>query len=571
MILRPSCVSLKSAPRLAYSLSSRFKHDASEPPDDIVPLDEESKSLFEPKAPNSKLVEWENYDKPRKLVFQELRKISTYEPIYTLEDAARPAHAIGFQTLYRYPYLATQHTDHNYVLRGVLNEDTAIANFPELSDFVIVGAGLFGSATAYYIKRHLNRTGDVVVLDKDPYSPHNTTATCSGLLSAQSKSRDIVRLTTLTKELIRDLKNDIMVTDEDFARIKYRPITHLILWPKEEVESVLKSVDMQIEDGLHTETKLPEELETTFEWLRVKDSDVAIGTHGNQDEALIDPVALRNLYRTLAQAYGANFVLGEGIDFNTCYSRSEQGINPLSVGTLVLKNPVTGELKNLHSSANILCCSHNTPFLEAKAELEDEMRDQIEDLHFLRPRLRMCFSFNSLSVPLINFPVITDTDGTLLLRDDYLGNFKYYLTLEESENFLDDDYERYINSNSEDPYLNLVHTSEYFEVYFNNVIKPRLVKRIPVMEDAKFNVAFSGFENYNSHDGLPIVGSHPHHLRVFMAAGFGSRTTSLGPATAACMAQLTYEADHKLYDITNLYWNRVLFGRRIDEHKTLVK
>lgn len=559
------------------STLKRLKHNKADdqPGDHFAVLSDQSKKTIAPKTINSKIAEWEHYDGPRKLVFQELRLPSTCEPIYTLAEAAEPTIGIGRNVIYKYPKLATQHTDHAYVMRGVNNEDTRVVNFPELTDFTIVGSSLFGSACAYYIKKNINRTGDVVVIDKDPYTPHVSDAVCSGLISSQSKSRDIVRLASLTKELIRELRTDIMVTNEDFAKINYRPVTHLILWPQEEVDSVLSSVDMQLEDGCFVEAETPLELETTYPWLKVNESDVALGTFGAQDEALVDTIALRNLYRTLAQAYGASFILGEGIDFNTCYPKDSLEINPLSVGALVFRNPTTGELRNVHASCNILCCGYNTPFLEAKSELSSSMRDQLEDLHFIKPRLRVCFSFNSLSAPIINFPVITDTDGSMLLRDDYFGNFKYYLTLEESEDIFEEEFEAVTGSDPEQSYPNLYHKSQYFINYFDRVIKPRLVKRIPSMEDSKFNIAFTGFQNYNSHDGSPIVSTHPHHQRVYLAAGFGSRNALLSPTCAAALGQLCCNmfepTDDLIYDLSQFYWSRVLRGRKIEEYKSLIK
>jgi len=366
-----------------------------------------------------------------------------------------------------------------------------------VTDYLIVGSGLVGSATAYYLKKMITRTGDVLVLDKDPYGPHSCTAFCNGLISTQSKCQEVSRIASLSKELLRNLKNDVLVTKEDIAKIRYRPCTHLILWREEDVDDVLNSTASQIDDGFHTEAKLPTELETSFPWLKAVGTDIALGSHGNQDEALVDPIGLRNFYRTLAQAHGANFVQAEVVDFNTRFLPQISEITPTSVSAIVARLPATGELRCVGFAQALLALGHNTPYLEARSEMERFARDQIEDMHFIQPKLRLCFSFHSLNTPLINFPAITDTDGSLLIRDDYAGDFKLYLTQEESENFLDADVQQFMDLDSEDSHPNLIHRSKSFEDYFYGVIKPRLARRIPAMEDARFNLVYSGFESKN--------------------------------------------------------------------------
>lgn len=513
----------------------------------------------------------ESIDIPKKHVFQQLTKVRTADPIYTLEEAAEYVPADSMIRYWKYPKLGESYGNLEYSLRSWDNERSVIVQFPDMTDVLIVGAGLIGSAVAYYIKRIASRSGDVVVIDKAPYSPNNCTAFCNGLISTQTKSQDIFRLATFTKELIRNLKEDILVTEEDYAQIKYRPCTHLVLWPEAEVTEVLKCIERNNIDGGFTEARLPHELEQKYPWLSVQNSDVSLGTHGNQDEAIIDPIGLRNLYRTLAQAHGANFILAEGLDFNTMYFKTSRQLSPMGAGAMVCRVGPSGELRNCGFAMTLLALGHNLPFLEARAEMEPEMRDSVEDLHFIQPRLRIYFSFNTPGTPVTDFPAITDTDGSVLIREDHAGNFKYYLTLEESETFFDDDSLTFMNPDADEPYQNLVHHSNEFQQYFDQVIKTRLVKRIPSMEDAKFLSAVSGFESYDTHDGSPIVSPHPFHAKVLLSGGFGSRMALFGPAAAAALSEIIISGEEQTFDMNNFYWDRVIRGRKIDEFESLVK
>jgi glycine/D-amino acid oxidase-like deaminating enzyme len=511
----------------------------------------------------------EEPDIPKKHVFQQIRKIRQEDPIMTLEEAARYHAPDSLGKSWKYQAVTEQYGNMEYAFRSHENEHTVITQFPDATDFLIVGSGLIGSATAYYCKKTISRVGDVLVIDKDPYSPHNSTAFCNGLISSQSKSRDISRIATLSKELIRTLRRDVLVEPEDFAQIKYRPVTHLILWPENELDDVMEAVDNQIRDGCLVRARLPDELELVWPWLRVIDSDVKLGTHGDQDEALVDPIGLRNLYRTLAQAHGANFIQAEALDFNMQYNRNVNQVHPLSAGAMIARM-TSGQIKSVMFAKTLLCLGHNTPFLEAQAEMEDEIRDSIQDLHFIQPKLRICFLFASFDAPIINFPVITDTDGSVLLRDDYAGVFKYYLTLEECEKFFEEGNEKFMKLDSNEPFANLYHKSEEFETYFNNVIKPKLVKRIPIMEDAKFLLAHSGFESSNTFDGSPIVSLHPFHHKIVLSGGYGKRLMNFAPLAAASLSELMIYDEEETFDVTNFYWDRVMKGRPIDEFHSLV-
>lgn len=513
----------------------------------------------------------EHPDIPKERVFQKLSKPAHPEAVYTLEQASQPTDFRFLTKYHRYPGLLNHIAEKHYALRGVDNKDTMIKEFPGNTDFLMIGSGLVASATAYYCKRKVSKAADVLVIDKDPYNVHNSTAICNGLLSSQSKSRDISRLAGLSKELIRSLRTDVLLEPEDYARIRYRPCTHLVLWPEKDVSSVLNSIDLQLQDGNQIEAKLPSELETTFPWLKVEDSEVFIGTHGNQDEALIDPLGLRAVYRTLAQAHGANFLQAEALDFNPTYFYGEDNqTDPLSNQSIVARNTTTRELRSIGFANTLLSLGHNTPFLESKTQLDDHLKDQINDLHFVQPKLRIQMTFHSFSAPTINFPVITDTDGSILIKDDFAGDFKLCLSYEESDLFNDFDVQL-MDLESNDPFKNYYHKGAVFENYFNDVIKPRLVKKIPCMEDAKFMVALSGYESYNTHDGSPILGEHPFHLRLGLSLGYGSRMMLYAPAAAAAFSELFLHNEETTVDMQPFYWNRVLKNRKIDEFDLLIR
>lgn len=511
-------------------------------------------------------------DKDRKVpIFTKFTEPVSRYTFYSLEEGLVPVNSHKMQVYYKYPTLSRDTRGERYAVRAVDNLDTQVFQFPSFTDFMCIGSGLFGSAVAYNLKKILGGGHDVLVIDKDPYSTHNITATCSGLLSFQSKNKDHVRISMLSKEILRNLLHDPVITKEDIASLNIRPITHLILWDCKDVDEVIVANEMQAQNGCHVEMKIPRELEETFPWLKVTNSDVILGTHGNQDELIVDPIALRNLYRVLAQSYGANFIQAEMVDYNLMYKVGISDLDPSGASSIVVKLP-SGEFKTCEFTFQFLSAGHNTPILESKS-LEEVMKKQgaKNSLHRLQPRLRIYFNFRSTSCPLINFPAITDTDGCLLIREDLDGSFRYYLTYEESEKFLHIDHLMFIGIDDDgNPCQNLFHTSDLFRDYFEKTIKPRLVNRIPLMSDAEFQFSFSGFQSYNTLDGSPIVCSHPFYHNFYLSGGYGSRMMSYVPTAALSIAEEVCYEECESFDLGSFHWSRVAKNLKIEEFKSLI-
>lgn len=506
---------------------------------------------------------------PKRSTFIQLQKHRNSEVIYTLEEAAAYRKPENLRTYFKYPALAQNTGYLNHALRSYENLYTTVSQFPDSTDTLIVGAGLMGCSAAYYIKYLFGTSLDVTVIDKDPYGPHNCTAFSNGLITTQSKDEDIIRVAQLSKELIRCLRNDVLCTAEDFAKINYRPVSHLVFYREDQVDEALEAVTLQCKNGCYSEALFCEDIEKRYPFLCLDDLDIAFGVTGNQDEALVDPIALRNLYRVLAQGHGANFIKGEALDFNTVHRMDQSEIVDTPFGAMVVKVD-SGELRHVTYAGTMLCLGHNTPFLEARAEMEGYHRDIFDDLHYLQPKMRLVFTFNSLEAPVINFPVITELDGSQLICESFSGTFKYYLNLDESEEIFDSDCDKYMDVEAGEPYPNLFHTTEDLEVYFNETVKPRLVNRVPAMQDAKFLFAQSGFESWNVQDGNPIMSIHPHFTHIFMAGGYGNRMMNFAPLAGIALTERLIFNDYDLFDITRLHGDRVLRGIRLKEFPQLI-
>ena len=91
-----------------------------------------------------------------------------------------------------------------------------------------------------------------------------------------------------------------------------------------------------------------------------------------------------------------------------------------------------------------------------------------------------------------------------------------------------------------------------------------------MMEDAELLVTNSGFESYNTYDANPVTSLHPFHAKILVGGGFGKRMMQLAPACAASLSELMVLDEERTFDITNLYWDRVLKGVRVEEFKSLV-
>ena len=165
----------------------------------------------------------------------------------------------------------------------------------------------------------------------------------------------------------------------------------------------------------------------------------------------------------------------------------------------------------------------------------------------VEPRKRYIFMFYAENGPILNVPLTIDYTGVFFRR---VGLSNYYLCgLNQSEE-------------QEPTNMDLKHIDyEYFE----ERIKPVLIKRVPSFDGLKLVDAWSGYYDYNTLDQNLIIGRHPILNNFIFANGSSGHGLQHAAAIGRAVYELVCHQTYKSIDLKRFGFERVLRDQPIKE------
>jgi FAD-dependent oxidoreductase domain-containing protein 1 len=173
-------------------------------------------------------------------------------------------------------------------------------------DVIIVGGGIMGSCTAYYLMK-ADRTLDVAVVERDPaYSRASTTLSMANV-RVQFGLKENIRISQYALEVFRRFEED-MAVDDDRPDIGHRMEGNLFVVDEEGRSASEKSLALQQGLGCRVQWWSPQEIRDHYPLY--DPVGYAGGTFGDED-GLIDPYTLVMAYKNKAKSLGAEFMKDE--------------------------------------------------------------------------------------------------------------------------------------------------------------------------------------------------------------------------------------------------------------------
>lgn len=169
-------------------------------------------------------------------------------------------------------------------------------------DTLVIGGGIVGCATAYFLTRR-DPAHRVVVVEPDPAHRTSATARSAGGVRQQFSCPENIALSQFTLEIIRNPQDWL---GED-AEIVFREQGYLIL--AGESGRAILAENHAVQRAAGTDIVLIETAEALgarFPWLAT--DGLACGAFGQSGEGWVDPVNLMTLFRRAALRQGATFV-----------------------------------------------------------------------------------------------------------------------------------------------------------------------------------------------------------------------------------------------------------------------
>jgi len=386
-------------------------------------------------------------------------------------------------------------------------------------DVIIVGGGVVGSATAYYLKK-LGFKGSVAIIERDTTYAYSCTARSAGGLRQQFSTPQNIVLSLFGLNLIRNLEKEF----GQGADVGFREQGYLILASPEGVGVLEENHRVQMANGANNVLLDSTGLKSEFPWLETE--GLALGCFGRTGEGWLDPYSLMTLLRKGAVAHGTTVIAGEVSGIGTANDRVKE-IRLLSGETLTCGALVNAAGAGAGALARL-----------AGIELP------------VGPRKRYVY--------VLDCPAATDELHKAPLTVDPAGFYfrpegKHFICGLSPE------------ENEEPAALDWEVDYDWFE----ERIWPGLAARVPAFEAIKVINAWVGHYDYNALDQNAIIGAHPQIGNLYFGNGFSGHGLQQGPGVGNALAELIIDGKFKTADLGCFGYERIARGKPLFEKNVI--
>jgi len=380
-------------------------------------------------------------------------------------------------------------------------------------DIIIVGGGIMGSATAYYLTK-ADPTLKVVVVERDPtYARASTTLSMSNA-RIQFSLKENIQISQYTFDVLKGFEND-MAVEGNKPKIYYHPEGNLFLIDETNEKQSRQAFDLQNSLGCRIEWWTPRKIKERFP---LYESSKFLGATYGPDDGHFDAYAALMGYKAKARSQGAQFLVNDVAKIETRNGR---------VSGVKL---VSGE--SLEARCIINCAGAWAAQVAATAGVTLP----------IVPTKRQVFTLDTAVKPEGPLPLTvlpsglyfrTETGGVILLG----------------------------KSMAEDP---AGFEFSWDDKRFLEQLWPELAEFVPAFDRLKLVRGWAGLYAVNTLDGNAILGEWPEVQGLFLANGFSGHGLQQAPAVARYLTELILNLPLSL-DLSIFGPKRILVNRPLSE------
>jgi sarcosine oxidase len=386
-------------------------------------------------------------------------------------------------------------------------------------DIVIVGGGVVGSASAYYLRKH-GFSGAIAMVEKDTTWQWGCTARSAGGLRQQFSTPENIALSTFGIRLVKNLKQEFGPD----ADVGFKEHGYLICASEEGLPVLEENHAIQIANGADNVLLKGPDLSARFPWL-VADG-IAAGCFGLSNEGWVDPYMFAALFRKAAVALGVELIQGEV----TGLAREDGRITGVTLAS--------GETLGCGTLVNAAGAGAGKLAAMAGIALP------------VGPRKRYVYVIDCpQATEALHKAPLTVLPGGIYFRPEG-RNFLSGLSPEEHEEPGVMDW-------------------EVDHAWFEERIWPGLAERVPLFEAIKVISAWTGHYDYNALDQNAVVGPHPDIRNFLFANGFSGHGLQQGPAVGNAIAELVIHGGYRAIDLTRFGYERVMRNEPLFEKNVI--
>ncbi len=381
-------------------------------------------------------------------------------------------------------------------------------------DIIIIGGGIMGSATAYYLMK-ADPTLKVAVVDRDAaYTQASTTLSMSNV-RVQFSLKENVQISLYTQQVLKRFEEDMAVEDQK-PRIYYRQEGNLFLVDAAQETAARGAFEMQKDLGCQVQWWSPQ---TIREHYPLYEPGGFIGGTFSPNDGYIDAYAVLMGYKAKARSLGATYIQDEVVTIKK-NQKHVAGAGLAALGRL--------------NAAFVVNC--------AGAWAADVAKTAGVKLPVL-PVKRQVFALDTAVKPTGPLPLTILPSG-LYFRSETGGLILLGKSLPEDPVGFDFNWD---------------------DKRFLELLWPELAEFVPAFDRLKLVRGWAGLYAVNTLDGNAILGQWPELNGLYLANGFSGHGLQQGPTVGRYLSELILEKPVSL-DLSIFSPQRILENRALSEN-----
>jgi sarcosine oxidase len=386
----------------------------------------------------------------------------------------------------------------------------------ESCDVAIVGGGVVGSATAYFLLGQTSFKGRVVVIEKDSTYTDAATPRSVGGVRQQFSTPENISISSFGAAFLKNI-GEYLSVDGEAPSVPFTQWGYLFLATPSGLDTLKANHATQTGLGADIALMTPEQLKAKFPWLNT--ADLAGGSFGRTNEGWTDPYGLLQAFKRKARSLGAVYLNDEAVGIQRAGSRV-QAVQLAKAGRLACGTLVDS-------------AGYHSQTVAAMAGIELP----------IRPRKRCVFVFDC-KTPIERAPLTIDPSGVYFRPEGaaFIGGVAPPEDRDPDCLDFDIDYS-----------------------LFEETVWPTLAERVPAFESIKLARAWCCHYDYNTVDQNAVLGPHPEIANFFFASGFSGHGLQQSPAVGRATAELIAYGAYRSIDLTRFGYDRFAKGRPIIE------
>ncbi len=388
-------------------------------------------------------------------------------------------------------------------------------------DVIIVGGGIMGASTAWFLTDNPDFDGRVLVVERDPTYEFASTTHTNSCMRQQFSEELNVRISQFAADFVKNLRH-YMGGDDRVPELAIRSFGYMYLADTDSFANVLReNIKVQHAAGAATELMTPDQIKMAYPFYSV--DDIVLGSINRVDEGYWDGGAVFDWWRRQSRERGVEYLSNEVIAMN----RNAAGTKVESV---------------ILQSGEVVPCGQVVNASGPRAVLTSRMAG-IEIP--VEPRKRYSWVFSAEKPLDRDLPLTIDPSG-VHVRENGGGTYQAggHPDIDPAADY--DDFAMYHG-------------------LWENHIWPVLATRIPQFDAIKVQSEWVGHYAYNTFDHNAIMGPHVDVENFFFLNGFSGHGLQQSPAMGRGTAEMLTYGAYRSLDMRRFHFDRIIENRQIIE------